>query len=563
MRKMNFTIKDIFDKIVIEVAAKKYKFAEMSKTQLHFILALASGIFLGIAWPTYGFTFLIFGALVPLLYLENSIRKDKFKRKGLRVFAYSYLSFLIWNLITTWWLVNSTFIGMTFANLCNSLFFALLFLLFYWSKGRLPQKSAYLFFIALWLAFEKLHLSWDFSWSWLNLGNVFSEKIFWIQWYEYTGTFGGSLWVLIINIWIYNRIKNSHTDIKTVQFVSNLIPPLLGIALPIVFSLLIYKSVKEVEPTLNIVLHQPNIDPYETKYNLTNTAFLAQFKEQLKPYINTDTDYILSPETYFAEGYGESLDHLESSALFQKIQKELVAYPKLKWITGIQLYNLYEQKNAPSLTANKVKPGLWVDYYNSALGVQSRQKAQIYHKSKLVVGIENMPFKSILKPLLGDLLIDLGGTVSSRAIQEKRSVFSNPITESRTGPIICWESVFGEFVTDYIKNGAEFLAVITNDAWWGNTPGHKQLLSYTRLRAIETRRAIARSANTGISAFINARGEIIQQTDYNTKTVLQGSLAPRTEITFYVQYGDIIARWAGFITLLFLLLAISGRLKAK
>lgn len=535
----------------------------MSKTKLHFFLALATGVLFGIAWPTYGFTFLVFFSLVPLLFLEDAIRKDEFKRKGLRVFAFSYLSFLVWNLITTWWLVNSTFVGMVFANACNSLFYALLFWLFYWAKGRLPLKGAYLFLIALWLAFEKLHLSWDFSWSWLNLGNVFSDKIYWIQWYEYTGTFGGSLWVLAINIWSYMKLKDVPLNAGGSQFVKKMVSPLLAIALPIAFSLLIYKTVEEVEPTLNIVLHQPNIDPYSSKYNLTNTTFLSQFKEEVFPYLSADTDYVLSPETYFAEGYGEQLNGLENTVLFQKIQRELLAYPKLQWITGIQLYNLYEQENLPSLTANKVKTGLWVDYYNSALGIQSKKGAQLYHKSKLVVGIENMPFKSLLKPLLGDLLIDLGGTVASRAVQEERSVFSNPVSESKTGPIICWESVFGEFVTGYIKNGAQFLTVITNDAWWGNTPGHKQLMSYTQLRAIETRRAIARSANTGISAFINARGEVIKQTAYNTQTVLQGKIAPRTEITFYVRYGDIIARWAGFLTVLFLLLALSGRFKNK
>ncbi|MGB2514474.1 MAG: apolipoprotein N-acyltransferase, partial [Flavobacteriaceae bacterium] len=434
---------------------------------------------------------------------------------------------------------------------------------FYWAKGRLPLKGAYLFLIVLWLAFEKLHLSWDFSWSWLNLGNVFSDKIYWIQWYEYTGTFGGSLWVLAINIWSYMKLKVVPLNAGGSQFVKKMVSPLLAIALPIAFSLLIYKTVEEVEPTLNIILHQPNIDPYSSKYNLTNTTFLSQFKEEVFPYLSADTDYVLSPETYFAEGYGEQLNGLENTVLFQKIQRELLAYPKLQWITGIQLYKLYEQENLPSLTANKVKTGLWVDYYNSALSIQSRKGAQLYHKSKLVVGIENMPFKSLLKPLLGDLLIDLGGTVASRAVQEERSVFSNPISKSKTGPIICWESVFGEFVTGYIKNGAQFLTVITNDAWWGNTPGHKQLKSYTQLRAIETRRAIARSANTGISAFINARGEVIKQTAYNTQTVLQGKIAPRTEITFYVRYGDIIARWAGFLTVLFLLLALSGRFKNK
>ena len=155
----------------------------MSKTKLHVSLSLASGLFLGLAWPVNGFTLLIFVALIPLLFLENSIRKDVYKRKGWRVFGYSYLTFLSWNLIVSWWLIHSTFFGMAFANLCNSLFYALLFWVFHWAKNLLPLRSAHLFLIASWLAFEKLHLNWDFSWTWLNLGNVFSEKIYWIQWY--------------------------------------------------------------------------------------------------------------------------------------------------------------------------------------------------------------------------------------------------------------------------------------------------------------------------------------------------------------------------------------------
>ena len=552
---------DIFDKIVIALASKKYKFAEMSTTKHYLSLAVASGLALGLAWPVNGFTLLIFAALIPLLSLENSIRQDPFKRKGLRLFAYAYLSFLIWNGITTWWLFNSTFFGMLFANLCNSLFYAILFWIFHWSRGRLPQRSAHLFLIALWLAFEKLHLSWDFSWTWLNLGNVFSEKIYWIQWYEYTGTFGGSLWVLLINIWIYSKIKNYSRAQGQLNFIKKITAPLIAIALPIAFSLALYQNVESIEKTIDVVLQQPNIDPYNSKYNLTNQQFLTEFSAQIKPHLTKNTDFVFSPETYFAEGYGEELKSFDQTILYQKMLGEVLDFPNLQWVTGIQFYDLYKQVQSPSLSANKVRNGLWVDYYNSALAIQSREEKQIYHKSKLVVGIENMPMKSVLKPILGDVLINLGGTVASRVTQKNRDVFYNPRLDINVGPIICWESVFGEFTTAYVKEGADFLAVITNDAWWGNTPGHKQLLSYTRLRAIETRRDIVRSANTGISALIDARGEILKQTEYDTKTVLSGSVAPRKGLTFYTRYGDIIGRWAIFIAGIYFLLAISGRLR--
>jgi len=532
----------------------------MSKTTIHFLLSILSALLLSAAWPINGFTFIIFGALIPLLFLENSIQLSDFKRKRLLVFGYGYLTFLLWNILITWWLINSSLIGMLFANICNSLFYAIIFTCFSWAKKRLPNRSAYLFLIALWIAFEKLHLSWDFSWTWLNLGNVFSENIYWIQWYEYTGVFGGSLWVLVINVWLFHIFKNHNTILGYKPLARKMIAPLMFIALPIAFSLYLYEKVEEGSKDIKVLLVQPNIDPYSTKYSLTNANFFDLWKKQVQPFYSDSLDYILSPETYFAEGYGEEFRELNGSKLHEELQHELAKIPLTQYITGIQLYDLYAQENAPSLTANQIKKGLWADYYNSALAEQSNEIFQIYHKSKLVVGVENMPFKSILKPLLGDVLINFGGTVASRVTQKKRAVFSHTNSKLKAAPIICWESIFGEFVTGYVNEGATFLAVISNDAWWGETPGHRQLLSYTRLRAIETRRDIARSANTGISSIINAKGEIINQTSYNTKTILSGKLSSRTNLTFYVRFGDIIARWSVFVAGLFFLLALSRRI---
>ena len=532
----------------------------MSKTTIHFLLAILSALLLSAAWPMNGFTFIIFGALIPLLFLENSIRLSDFKRRGLLVFGYSYLTFLLWNLLITWWLINSSLIGMLFANICNSFFYAIVFSCFSWAKTRLPNRSAYLFLIALWLAFEKLHLSWDFSWTWLNLGNVFSENIYWIQWYEYTGVFGGSLWVLVINVWLFHVFKNHNTILGYKPLARKMIAPLIFIALPITFSLYLYEKVEEGSKDIKVLLLQPNIDPYNTKYSLTNSSFIDLWKKQVQPFYSDSLDYILSPETYFAEGYGEEFREFNGSKLHEELQQELAKIPLTQYITGIQFYDLYSQEKAPSLTANLIRKGLWADYYNSALAEQSNEIFQIYHKSKLVVGVENMPFKSVLKPLLGDVLLDFGGTVASRVTQKKRDVFSHTNSKLKAAPIICWESIFGEFVTGYVNEGATFLAVISNDAWWGETPGHKQLLSYTRLRAIETRRDIARSANTGISSIINAKGEIINQTSYNTKTALIGKLSSRSNLTFYVRFGDIIARWSVFVAGLFFLLALSRRI---
>ena len=96
-------------------------------------------------------------------------------------------------------------------------------------------------------------------------------------------------------------------------------------------------------------------------------------------------------------------------------------------------------------------------------------------------------------------------------------------------------------MADYVQQGAQFIAIITNDAWWGNTSGKDQHLLYAKLRAIETRRWVARSANTGISAFINQRGDIVQRSTWWTSTALKSDINLNDEQTFYVKHQDYIA----------------------
>ena len=537
--------------------------SQNTKLKRPLFFALLSGILFVISWPVNGFPIFIFGAFVPLFLIEKKFSDTLPSRRFLKLLGYNYLAFAIWNLGTTWWLVNASVFGMVFANFWNSLFFTLLMLAFHWAKQRMPLRSAYLFFVVLWLAFEKFHLSWDFSWPWLNLGHVFSETIQWVQWYEYTGTFGGSLWVLIVNIFLFEKLKNWSLEPRPSQRIQSLIPVLIGIASPIIFSLYLLEREHKSQEELKVALVQPNVDPYDEKYKFSNEEFLWQLENLITIKKMSSIDYILTPETYFAAGYGERLQGFEYSPFYKKLLQFQSQHPNSQLITGIQFYDAYNSDTPPTPYANHVRDQLWVDYYNSALAVSSDTLPQVYHKSKLVVGVENMPYKNFFEPLLGTFLLDLGGTVSSRAIQPERNVFKHPTRQTIAAPIICYESIYGAFVTEYVQKKADFLAILTNDAWWGDTPGHKQLLSLARLRAIENRRAIARAANTGISALISAKGEIISSLPYNKKGVLMVSVPIHKTQTFYNQYGDYLARWAGFLAVLYFFLALSGRLKEK
>jgi apolipoprotein N-acyltransferase len=158
--------------------------------------------------------------------------------------------------------------------------------------------------------------------------------------------------------------------------------------------------------------------------------------------------------------------------------------------------------------------------------------------------------------MLGPLAIDLGGVVGSLGKQDTATVFAQQPTRARTAPIICYESIYGSWVGQFAQSGAQFISIITNDAWWGNTPGHVQHYYYAKLRAIEQRQWVARSANTGISGFINNRGDDVgTRTQYAVPAALKQKVGLSTGTTAYASLGDALGYAAVAATLLLLVLS--------
>lgn len=517
-----------------------------------FFLATFSGVLFALSWPTYGLPLFIFIAFIPLLFAENKLNLSGRKVK-LKVWITGYSTFLIWNIITTYWLYYASFFGMAFAILVNSLLMSIVFLAYHIIKKRSSRKTSLLFLTVAWICFERIHLIWDFSWPWLNLGNVFSDYPQWIQWYEYTGTFGGTLWILTINFLTFYTLlkvkgKTSYYSLKKILSMWALL-----ISIPIIISLWIYNNYKITGLTKEIILLQPNIDPYKDKYNKSNIEVTLSLLDQANEVITPETEYIIAPETVLAEN--QPFNNFGSSEVRTILADYIKNHPKIQFLWGIDTYDLVFKSEETVPSSNHIRENIWINDYNAAFFINKNSGYQKYLKSKLVVGVENMPYKTILEPLLGKTMINLGGTVSTKTTQKDRSVFISD-DSIKVAPVICYESVYGEFVTNYIKNGAQFLAIITNDSWWNETQGHKQHLSLARLRAIETRRDIARSANTGISAFINQKGDIIQRTKYNEKIALLGKIHLNNTNTFYVNHGDYIAKIALYILILVILISL-------
>ncbi|MBZ9631996.1 apolipoprotein N-acyltransferase [Salegentibacter sp. LM13S] len=519
----------------------------------NFLYAISSGLLLALAWPTYGFPLLLFFAFVPLLYAEFKVRNSKKKYIKWKVFGLAYLSFFLWNLITTYWLYFSTAFGGAFAVLVNSLLMALVFLLYHIVAKRTGFSAASAFLISIWMVFEKLHLAWEFSWPWLNLGNAFSEFQNWVQWYEYTGTFGGTLWIWLANIACFKAVL-LYREFKDKDFIYRGIFKMgMLILIPIGVSYLLLSQIEEKGETMEVVILQPNINPYTEKYNTNDTRIGELLLKLSEEKVSKNTKLIVAPETVFADG--TVLPNFEQSEAAFFARQLINRYPQTNFLSGISFYERFQDPGKVREQSNQLGPNDWYDDYNSAFLMNSEDNPQLYHKSKLVVGVENFPYQEILKPILGDVMIDLGGTVAMKTTQEDREAFALN-NNSATGPIICYESVYGEYVTGYVENGADFLSIITNDAWWGNTQGHKQHLSYAKLRAVETRRDIVRSANTGISAFINQKGEITKSFGYEKQGSIKGDIHLNSEKTFYVKYGDYLARIAQFLALFIFLFAV-------
>jgi apolipoprotein N-acyltransferase len=154
---------------------------------------------------------------------------------------------------------------------------------------------------------------------------------------------------------------------------------------------------------------------------------------------------------------------------------------------------------------------------------------------------EGVPFSQDI-PWLGEILqwgVGISGWKKG-VLQKPLLLYRNDSVIASIGTVICIESIYPGFVRSYIEDGASMLAVITNDAWFDNTPGPTQHFAISQMRAIENRRAVARCGNTGISGIIMPDGSVSTIAPAQQRTAISGNV-PQLEIkTLYAIVGDIL-----------------------
>jgi apolipoprotein N-acyltransferase len=508
-------------------------------TRRNLFLSLTGGLLLGLPWSVSPLFFLIFIAWVPLLLLEEETRDHP---NHYTLFNYAFVSFLLWNILGTWWIIQAQWLGAILIMLANSLVQALVF----WSITRVRKSLniPLLFpFLIVWMGYEYFHESWDLAWPWLNLGNALATAPKLIQWVEYTGVRGGTLWIILTNFAIFKM-----ADTFRKRGLGSVVPmgvvTVLLVFIPVLVSFQMFDNFSEEGETVTVALIQPNLDPYTEKFVLGRQAKqVEEFFRTADSICDEETNYLLGPETLIVQQIDER--NPCASPYYRQLLDFQSKYKKLNCLVGVHSYQKTGEDVPPGSRFNQ-EEDFFYEAFNTALFLSPGSAPQFYHKAKLVPLFERMPFVQYLG-FLGKYSLELGGYNGTYSLRQQSHAFVSPDTSVGILPIVCFESAFGPYCARRLPEAKGFICMITNDGWWKNTPGYRHHYNFSPVRAIECRRDLVRVANTGISALIDAKGMVIARTPWWKKATLKGLIHLRQGRTFFARHGDYLGRLSMFL----------------
>ena len=535
------------DILTLKTSTKKKQINEIKKQQaliFCLVLSILSGFLLGLSFPPYIFSPFLVVAFLPLLIVNELAVRNQISYK--MTFLCSWLAFIVWNIIVSYWLYNTVIIPVVLLHLINPLFFAIIFTLFRVVYQKIGKNIAFFTLFTLWLSFEFLHHRWELAYPFMTLGNGLAKSIQWIQWYEYTGVLGGSFWILLLNIVAYKIIESiflSNNRQENMKLAYNYIRLWLAIFLfPLLFSYFLFYQYKEQGRQANILIIHPNTDCYTEKYNQNSETLTKQYIQQIKQVIKPTTNFVILPETAITDAgfYGK----LQDNKSLQICQSLLKQYPNTKIISGAIVYQYADKSNAvrePNLNYAK-EYDYWYYAYNVALQLDSSNHIDLHCKQHLVPFEERIPYTHVFGKLK-NIIAKLGFWHFETNIN-----YQNTFTAQAGNivPLVCFESLFGESTAKAVRQDGEAIVVMLNEGWYNNQTGAAQFMHYASLRAIENRRCVVRSSNYGFSCFINQRGEITTSINERKTDSIEQNIYLNNSKTFYTQYGDWVGKLACF-----------------
>lgn len=529
-----------------------FKFDSQKKNLL--FLATSTSVLLGLSFPPLQMGILACIGFVPFLFLSDSITSFG------KYFRYSYFTFFLFSLISLYWVGGFThgkdpylMIAGTALFFWEPLVLSLPAMLYYFIKRSINNRFSVISFPFIWITMEWLYALGELAFPWLHIGNTQTYQLDKIQFADTTGVYGISFWIVVINILIYYFIRQIQLDLKL-----NRKAYMLAISVVVVYILPSFYQIDEnlfhnpSNKKLNVGIIQPNIDPWN-KWEGANT-FSGRWTQTVNylgligKHRNDSIDIAVLPESAIL---------LNLPAYPQQMEefKAIVDSLNISVVTGYVRVKYYEKENAPPTSSLIKGTNVRYDSFNSIMFIEpNSNEVQTYSKMRLVPFAERIPYADKVPFLIEPLRWGVG--ISNWGLAHDSTVFVNKKLDSKFLAMVCYESIFPEFVSKFVDNGAEFLVFVTNDSWWGNTSGARQHNQYSILRAIENRRWVVRCANGGISSFVDPMGRMFEQTEMYTEAYIKHQIEPLQKKTFYTKHGDWFARICASITGLIFLISI-------
>ncbi len=492
-------------------------------------LSATAGLLLALSFPPVNLSFLSIPAFMLLFKLAEDC--DSYKQTA----YYSYAGFLIWNLGTTYWLIMASVGAGVAAILANSVLMTIPLVL----ARFFARKYSSPFLIALlqasgWVSYEFLHHHWDLAWPWIAIGNAWANHVSLIQYISITGHLGISLWVVFVAALAMQTFKYRTKPLLIGTVVSLLTLPLLS---------LIYFGAKDLpsdhQSVTNVAVIQPNHDSYLDYGGMSGALEVLDSLFSITQKIRTEeTALIVWPE-----------NAIDKPIFFDSYTSQRIADSARAWnsdfIVGTGLYTIYDEE--PKLYRGTINDQPY-NIFNSSLFIEADGSKSRYDKASLVPIVERFPFLPFFSTIDVFEWVDWG----KQAGFGKGTTPDMLETDAYSTPgLVCYDSVYPSWTRKFVDNGADFITVITNDGWWGNSSGHLQHFAYARLRAIEFDRWIVRSANNGTSGIIRPDGTVERKTDYWVRTGFTSTIPNLSSTTIYTRFGD----WLSYLTLI---LSIGG-----
>ena len=501
---------------------------------------LISGVLLGLSFPPFPLYGLAWVALVPIL-----IRWSRLPL-GWMLLRETYSTFLVMAAIAGHWVLFheqaltalTSGLGMLLIPLPMTAPIILSALI----KRRFGLMVGFVALVAMWLSMEFLMTHSPAALPWLLLGNTMSEATLFNQFADVGGVGGLTLWLWLVNGVVFWALNTRQLPAR-VGFGLALVAL---VAAPVFYGSWRLPQLEAPTDHVAVGIVQPAVAPREWA-DVTNGArvnYLASLSNKMLNESNAaQAELIVWPETALPV----YPDPRRQRELYHRLNAWAADHDAALLTGAITRYD-----SAPALTVEPVVAKRYAEvtpYYNSALLFNATEHTQQYDKIHMIPFAERVPLVE-WRVALAALGVASGG-VGAYGLGEHRDIFT--VGDNQFGSLICYESLFGDQARKLVKQGAEFLVVLSQDGWWGESAGYKQHFALSRLRAVETRRAVVMNAVTGESGVIHPDGSVTSAAGWMEQTAELVSVPALHTPTYYIQEGDWVGRWGMLISVAILL----------